>query len=62
VTRLARLARSTRDLLSTLEEIGNRDAGRLVAGRCLGGDDDTARRLMLTMLFGASEWESRHSS
>jgi DNA invertase Pin-like site-specific DNA recombinase len=27
VTRLARLARSTRDLLSTLDEIGKRDAG-----------------------------------
>jgi Resolvase, N terminal domain len=59
---VTRLARSTRDLLSTLDEIGKRDACLPVAGRCLGVDDDTARRLMLTVLVGASEWESRHSS
>ena len=57
VTRLDRLARSTRDLLNTLAAITDRQAGF----RSLGdgwADSTTARgRLMLTVLGGLAEFE-----
>ena len=43
VTRLDRLARSTRDLLNTLATITDRKAGFPVAGRRLGGHHDLTR-------------------
>jgi DNA invertase Pin-like site-specific DNA recombinase len=57
VTRLDRLARSTRDLLNTLAAVTNRKAGF----RSLGDDwaDTTTAhgRLMLTVLGGLAEFE-----
>jgi DNA invertase Pin-like site-specific DNA recombinase len=57
VTRLDRLARSTRDLLNTLAQIADKDA----AFRSLGdtwADTTTAQgRLMLTVLGGLAEFE-----
>ena len=57
VTRLDRLARSTRDLLNTLEAIVDRKAGfRSLADAW--ADTTTARgRLMLTVLGGLAEFE-----
>ena len=59
VTKLDRLARSTRDLLNTLAAIGDRDAGF----RSLGdpwADTTTAHgKLMITVLGGLAEFE-RH--
>ena len=43
VTRLDRLARSTRDLLNVLDAVGKAGAGFQVAVRCLGRYDDAAR-------------------
>ena len=40
VTKLDRLARSTRDLLNTLAAIGEAGAGFQVSGRSMGGHDD----------------------
>jgi DNA invertase Pin-like site-specific DNA recombinase len=57
VTRLDRLARSTRDLLNTLAAIGDRKAGfRSLAD--VWADTTTAHgRLMLTVLGGLAEFE-----
>ena len=57
VTRLDRLARSTRDLLNTLAQIADKDAGfRSLADTW--ADTTTAHgRLMLTMLGGLAEFE-----
>jgi DNA invertase Pin-like site-specific DNA recombinase len=46
VTRLDRLARSTRDLLNTLDAIAKRGRHVQVVGRCLGRYDDGARPLV----------------
>ena len=43
VTRLDRLARSTRDLLNVLDAVAKAWCGVSVAGGCVGGYDDTAR-------------------
>jgi DNA invertase Pin-like site-specific DNA recombinase len=57
VTRLDRLARSTRDLLNVLAEIGKRDAG-FKSLRDTWADTTTAHgRLMLTVLGGLAEFE-----
>jgi DNA invertase Pin-like site-specific DNA recombinase len=58
VTRLDRLARSTRDLLNTVEKIADRRAGfRSLADTW--ADSTTAHgRLMLTVLAGLAEFES----
>src|SRR5262249_5184884 len=45
VTRLDRLARSTRDLLNILDEIAKRGAGFKSAARCLGRHDHAARQI-----------------
>ena len=42
VTRLDRLARSTRDLLNILDTIAKAGAGFKFIARCMGGHDDTA--------------------
>ena len=54
VTRLDRLARSTRDLLNTLGTITDRKAGFRSLGRHLGRHHG---RLMLTVLGGLAEFE-----
>src|SRR5215510_12938880 len=57
VTRLDRLARSTRDLLNVLAEIGKRDAG-FKSLRDASADTTTPHgRLMLTVLGGLAEFE-----
>lgn len=57
VTRLDRLARSTRDLLNTLAAIAGRGAG-FKSLRDLWADTTTAHgRLMLTVLAGLAEFE-----
>jgi DNA invertase Pin-like site-specific DNA recombinase len=57
VTRLDRLARSTRDLLNVLATIGERDAG-FRSLRDTWADTTTAHgRLMLTVLGGLAEFE-----
>ena len=57
VTRLARLARSTRDLLNTLAAIADRKAGSRPLSD-IWADTTTARgRLMLTVLGGLAEFE-----
>jgi DNA invertase Pin-like site-specific DNA recombinase len=57
VTRLDRLARSTRDLLNVLAEIGKRDAG-FKSLRDAWADTTTPHgRLMLTVLGGLAEFE-----
>src|SRR5204863_4557697 len=57
VTRLDRLARSTRDLLNVLDQIGKRGAG-FKSLRDTWADTTTAHgRLMLTVLGGLAEFE-----
>jgi DNA invertase Pin-like site-specific DNA recombinase len=57
VTRLDRLARSTRDLLNVLDEVGKRGAG-FRSLKDAWADTTTAHgRLMLTVLGGLAEFE-----
>src|SRR5947207_360230 len=57
VTRLDRLARSTRDLLNVLDQIGKRGAG-FKSLKDTWADTTTAHgRLMLTVLGGLAEFE-----
>ena len=57
VTRLDRLARSTRDLLNTLDEITKRGAGFKSLADSWADTTTPHRRLMLTMLGGLAEFE-----
>jgi DNA invertase Pin-like site-specific DNA recombinase len=57
VTRLDRLARSTRDLLNTLAAIGERGAGFRSLGDCWADTTTAHGRLMLTVLGGLAEFE-----
>ena len=57
VTRLDRLARSTRDLLEVLAEIGDRDATFRSLGDAWADTTTAHGRLMLTVLGGLAEFE-----
>src|SRR6202051_1874451 len=57
VTRLARLARSTRDLLNTLGAIADRKAGFRSLGDTWADTTTSHGRLMLTVLGGLAEFE-----
>jgi DNA invertase Pin-like site-specific DNA recombinase len=57
VTRLDRLARSTRDLLNTLAAITNRGAGFKSLGDVWADTTTPHGRLMLTVLGGLAEFE-----
>jgi DNA invertase Pin-like site-specific DNA recombinase len=57
VTRLDRLARSTRDLLNILDEIGKRDAGFKSLADPWADTTTPHGRLMLTVLGGLAEFE-----
>lgn len=57
VTRLDRLARSTRDLLSTLAAIADRKAGFRSLGDAWADTTTSHGRLMLTVLGGLAEFE-----
>ena len=57
VTRLDRLARSTRDLLNTLDEIANRGAGFKSLADTWADTTTPHGRLMLTVLGGLAEFE-----
>lgn len=57
VTRLDRLARSTRDLLNTLAAIGDKQAGFRSLGDVWADTTTPHGRLMLTMLGGLAEFE-----
>ena len=57
VTRLDRLARSTRDLLNTLAAIGDRKAGFRSLGDTWADTTTAHGRLMLTVLGGLAEFE-----
>jgi hypothetical protein len=57
VTRLDRLARSTRDLLNTLAAITGKKPVSARLARCMGRHHDIARPLMLTVLAGLAEFE-----
>lgn len=57
VTRLDRLARSTRDLLNTLAAITDRDAGFRSLGETWADTTTRHGRLMLTVLGGLAEFE-----
>lgn len=57
VTRLDRLARSTRDLLNALDEITNRQAGFKSLGDAWADTTTPHGRLMLTVLGGLAEFE-----
>src|SRR5712692_10510855 len=57
VTRLDRLARSTRDLLNTLAAIGDRKAGFRSLGDAWADTTIAHGRLMLTVLGGLAEFE-----
>ena len=57
VTRLDRLARSTRDLLNTLASIADRAAGFRSLGDTWADTTTAHGRLMLTMLGGLAEFE-----
>jgi DNA invertase Pin-like site-specific DNA recombinase len=59
VTRLDRLARSTRDLLNTLDEIGKAEAGFKSLADLWADTTAPHGRLMLTILGGLAEFE-RH--
>jgi DNA invertase Pin-like site-specific DNA recombinase len=59
VTRLDRLARSTRDLLNTLDEIGKAEAGFKSLADQWADTTTPHGRLMLTILGGLAEFE-RH--
>ena len=58
VTRLDRLARSTRDLLNTLAAITGRKAGFRSLGDTWADTTTSHGRLMLTVLGGLAEFES----
>jgi DNA invertase Pin-like site-specific DNA recombinase len=58
VTRLDRLARSTRDLLNTLAAITGRKAGFRSLGDAWADTTTAPGRLMLTVLGGLAEFES----
>ena len=57
VTRLDRLARSTRDLLNTLGTIADRKAGFRSLGDAWADTTTSHGRLMLTVLGGLAEFE-----
>jgi DNA invertase Pin-like site-specific DNA recombinase len=57
VTRLDRLARSTRDLLNTLAAVANREAGFRSLGDAWADTTTAHGRLMLTVLGGLAEFE-----
>src|SRR5271165_6616831 len=57
VTRLDRLARSTRDLLNTLAAIADRKAGFRSLGDAWADTTTSHGRLMLTVLAGLAEFE-----
>jgi DNA invertase Pin-like site-specific DNA recombinase len=57
VTRLDRLARSTRDLLNTLASIADRKAGFRSLGDAWADTTTAHGRLMLTVLAGLAEFE-----
>jgi DNA invertase Pin-like site-specific DNA recombinase len=57
VTRLDRLARSTRDLLNVLDEIANKGAGFLSLNDSWANTTTAHGRLMLTVLGGLAEFE-----
>lgn len=57
VTRLDRLARSTRDLLNTLATISTRDAGFRSLGDAWADTTTPHGRLLLTVLGGLAEFE-----
>ena len=57
VTRLDRLARSTRDLLNTLDAIANAKAGFRSLADTWADTTSAHRRLMLTILGGLAEFE-----
>ena len=57
VTRLDRLARSTRDLLNVLDEIGKKGAGFRSLGDAWADTTTPHGRLMLTVLGGLAEFE-----
>ena len=57
VTRLDRLARSTRDLLNTLATIAAREAGFRSLGDAWADTTTPHSRLLLTMLGGLAEFE-----
>ena len=57
VTRLDRLARSTRDLLNTLDEISKRGAGFRSLADAWADTTTPHGRLMLTVLGGLAEFE-----
>jgi DNA invertase Pin-like site-specific DNA recombinase len=57
VTRLDRLARSTRDLLNTLAAITDREAGFRSLGDTWADTTSAHGRLMLTVLGGLAEFE-----
>jgi DNA invertase Pin-like site-specific DNA recombinase len=57
VTRLDRLARSTRDLLNTLGTIADRKAGFRLLGDTWADTTTSHGRLMLTLLGGLAEFE-----
>jgi DNA invertase Pin-like site-specific DNA recombinase len=57
VTRLDRLARSTRDLLNTLADIADRKAGFKSLGDQWANTTTAHGRLMLTVLGGLAEFE-----
>jgi DNA invertase Pin-like site-specific DNA recombinase len=57
VTRLDRLARSTRDLLNTLAAIADRKAGFRSLGDAWADTTTSHGRLMLTVLGGLAEFE-----
>jgi DNA invertase Pin-like site-specific DNA recombinase len=58
VTRLDRLARSTRDLLNTVEKIAAKKAGFKSLGDTWADSTTPHGRLMLTVLGGLAEFES----
>src|SRR5665213_2114144 len=57
VTRLDRLARSTRDLLNTLDEVATKGAGFRSLGDAWADTTTPHGRLMLTVLGGLAEFE-----
>ena len=57
VTRLDRLARSTRDLLNILDTVGNAGAGFKSLGDAWADTTTSHGRLMLTVLGGLAEFE-----
>ena len=57
VTRLDRLARSTRDLLNTLATVAAREAEFRSLGDACADTTTAHRRLMLTVLGGLAEFE-----